>query len=125
MQPKQRDDLINRISIYLHARTTPAVKQIGAHREMRKQPHILENQADTTFARRDKNAAVAVEQCFVPYDNVARLWPKQSGDRVNDGGFACARRAEQSGDARCIAKSERGIETERALRAMQFDASFH
>lgn len=90
--------------------------QVGPHRQMRKQPPILEHIAQPTMFGGDVEAQGRVEQHLAVDDDAARIGPGQSGHHVDDRGLARPRRPEQGGDPR--PRLQRHLNLEGALPPM-------
>ena len=75
-------------------RVTPRVLDVAAHREMREEGVVLEDEADAAALGRHEDAA-ALEPRLLPTPDRAAARPHEPGDRVEDGALPGARRPDE------------------------------
>ena len=80
-------------------REAASVKQVLPHAEMRKQPRLLKDIADTAPVGRKKSACRGIRQDGAASLDAGVVGAHQAGDGVDDAGLARSRLAEQGGNA--------------------------
>src|SRR5262249_26031746 len=106
-----------------HRRAPPAVEQVCVDIEMGKKPRVLKHYADATRSRRQGHTALGVQQRLAVDGDAAELRRDETCYGVDDGGFACARWAEQRRDARFCAELKRRVELKTAKTVAQLNGA--
>ena len=93
-----------------------AIGKVILHRQVRKQPRLLEDIADAALVRRQVDATLRVDEHRIADADPGEIRADESGDDVDQRGLAAARGAEYCGDA------ARALEPDVEADASQFVA---
>ena len=100
-----------------------AIGEVALHRQVRKQPRLLEHIADAPSVRQQVDAVRGVHHHRVADADPRKVGPDQPGDDIDQRGLAATRGAEHGGDA--AGAGERGFQGEVPETVADIDGEAH